>query len=365
MASPEPGTQAGQEISRPSFRQALQFYRKPPIREPLFWIVQLATVAIFGLTELLRQVESSNHPLVPPGAVVVLDAIPVLIAALNFGLYGSAITALVATVLVAVALGQDITSHDPLDAWAQGAQMVIVDVVGTIVGHFQEVVTRARQEIVAYAARIVDSQEEERRRIARELHDEPLQMLVQLSRILESHDPGSAELGGEQRFQAVEITRAVMASLRATAEGLRPLLLEDLGLVAALRRLARDASEQSSATVEYTVTGEEGEIAPEIELAFFRIAQEGITNALRHSGASRVRLRLHFAPGELALAVEDNGKGIDHRGGSESLGSGVRSLGITGMKERAHSIGASFAVGPSSEAGTLIELRSPIPPGSS
>lgn len=197
----------------------------------------------------------------------------------------------------------------------------------------------------------IDAVEAERERIAREIHDSPLQELTGVIHRLE-RQPGTAP---EQ-----EALQGVAASLRASAMNVRPPVLDDLGLGPAIEFLAEQRNADPAAFRVDLHVDSEGYLAGErppidVELAIFRIVQEAIANAERHSGADRVLIRGSITADRVELAVLDEGSGIP---GHLIDGRGTR-LGIASMRARAASIGARLAIARRHPSGTIVEIRWP------
>ncbi|MFG2755112.1 sensor histidine kinase [Streptomyces wuyuanensis] len=219
---------------------------------------------------------------------------------------------------------------------------------------FNAMLDRLEAERATSSGRVLSAQESERRRIAQELHDEIGQTLTAvLLQIKHAADRAQEPVRGDLH-QAQETVRASLDEIRRIARRLRPGVLEELGLHSALRALA----------TEFTTPGLD--VRPHIgpgmppldhvtELVFYRVAQEGLTNTARHSGASRVELNLRTLPdGGVGLQVRDDGKGI----GGAPEGAGIR-----GMRERALLIGADLTVGPGPNGGTEVRLDVTDPKG--
>ncbi len=225
-----------------------------------------------------------------------------------------------------------------------------------------EDVTEERAEgdrVHRFAGLLLEVQEEERRRIAQELHDEPLQLLVHLARSLErlettpQNTDTLADGFGAARRQSLDIA----ARLRAVVAGLRPPALEQLGLTAALRGFLADVEEAAMLRPDMRVTGTQTRLSPEVELAAFRIAQEAVNNVIRHSGVSRLRLTLAFGTGRLCLSVADDGRGFDPAAVDRQLPGGR--LGLLGMRERAALAGGRLTVRSAPGQGTTVEATFP------
>jgi signal transduction histidine kinase len=221
-----------------------------------------------------------------------------------------------------------------------------------------EDVTEERAEghrVHRFAELLLKVQEEERRRIAQELHDEPLQLLVHLARSLErlgtiQQAPATLaeDLGGARR-QTLDIA----SRLRAVVAGLRPPALEQLGLAAALRGFVAGVGEAAAIRADLRVTGTEIRLPAEVELGAFRIPQEAVNNVIRHAGASQLLLTLAFSDGRLCLRVADDGRGFDPTVLDRQLPAGR--LGLLGMRERAALAGGRLTIRSAPCQGTIVE----------
>ncbi len=223
---------------------------------------------------------------------------------------------------------------------------------------FQDVTEerRRRDLLESFAARVVSAQEEERRRIAQELHDGPLQSLIHLCRQVDTLPAGRQGAAGGPELRAT--VEGLVGEIRAIAKGLRPSTLDDLGLVASLEQLLLEVERRGQLRTSLGVTGSERRLPAAVELALFRIAQEALSNVERHSAAQAVAVGLDFEGGGIRLLVKDDGIGFDvagHREAAQTAGS----LGIAGMAERANLIGAHLRVRSRPGAGTSIDVQVP------
>ncbi len=218
--------------------------------------------------------------------------------------------------------------------------------------------TRRHDRMEAYASRVVSGQEEERRHIAQEIHDGPVQTLIHLCRQIDAVESQTGSVAEDKALADLRIiVEETVTELRSIAKGLRPSILDDLGLVASINQLLSEAGHRHRFETTFGVTGSERRLSPPVELALFRIAQEALSNAERHASAHRVAVGIDFDSGGLRLLVKDDGVGFD---GSESpKGEGYRSLGLSGMSERAHLIGARLVVHSDKGAGTTVDVRVP------
>lgn len=223
--------------------------------------------------------------------------------------------------------------------------------------------TRRNDLMEAYAGQVVLGQEEERRHLAQELHDGPLQALILLCRQIDALEPDRGPGGAaDAPFASLRTTvEETVAELRSIARGLRPSVLDDLGLVASINQVLADASARQGFDGRFEVTGTERRLPAAAELALFRIAQEAITNVEHHARADRVTVTVEFGESGLRLRVEDDGSGFDrNRHRREHAG---QSLGLTGMTERARLVGARLRVDSLVGKGTTVEawLPSDVP----
>jgi signal transduction histidine kinase len=219
--------------------------------------------------------------------------------------------------------------------------------------------TRRRDLMEAYAARVVLGQEEERRHLAQELHDGPVQTLIHLCRQIDRIEQrGTADPAGTSPLADLRrIAEGTVSELRSIAKGLRPSILDDLGLVASINQMLADAGERQQFETSFGVTGVARRLSPSVELALFRIAQEAITNVERHAHATRVAVGLDFESVGLRLLVKDNGVGFKI---PTSSGEGTSSsLGLPGMTERAHLIGSKLVIRSETGTGTTIDVWVP------
>ncbi|WP_078965189.1 HAMP domain-containing sensor histidine kinase [Streptomyces aureocirculatus] len=223
--------------------------------------------------------------------------------------------------------------------------------VAALIGTFNTMLDRLESERATSSARALSAQEAERRRVARELHDEVGQTLTAVLLQVKRAADRAPEPLREELSAAQETTRASLDEIRRIARRLRPGVLEDLGLVSGLRALAGEFSE-SGLTVRHRFDGDPPRLGQDAELVVYRVAQEALTNAARHAGVSRAELTLRCARDAVELVVRDAGRGM--RGATE--GAGVR-----GMRERALLAGAhlTVAAGPAG-SGTEVRLRVPV-----
>jgi signal transduction histidine kinase len=223
---------------------------------------------------------------------------------------------------------------------------------------------RLRREMAereALRRKLLHAQEEERRRIARELHDQMGQNLTALNVGLKSLLDRKSRSGLASRVQDLqELATQTARDLNRVAVELRPAALDDLGLVKAIHAFTETWSTRYGIDVDF----EAGQYQPagissEIETILYRIIQEALNNVAKHSGATRVALVLRHAADHVHAIIEDNGRGFDARVASQGNGSGR--LGLLGIQERLDMVGGNFKVESAPESGATLLVRIPIP----
>jgi two-component system, NarL family, sensor histidine kinase UhpB len=219
---------------------------------------------------------------------------------------------------------------------------------------FNTMLDRLETERRESARRALGAQEAERLRIARELHDEVGQTLTAVALQVER---AASDSPGESRAleEIAALLHGSLDDVRRIARELRPEALDDLGLQSALRSLCTTAAAHDNLRVLRELELEDV-VSPEVELVVYRVAQESLTNVMRHSGASEVLVALRHVDGGVRLVVRDDGRGLPS--GQEPSGAG-----ITGMRERALHIGARLTVSSAPTGGTEVRLDVPLPEG--
>jgi signal transduction histidine kinase len=225
--------------------------------------------------------------------------------------------------------------------------------------HLSQKVQSAQQNLHSYIGAITAGQEEERRRLARELHDDTIQTLIALKQRVQllqmdvHNDPTSRSLG-----ELESLTEQAVDNLRRLTRDLRPIYLEDLGLVTALQMLSVEAEKMSGIPVHFQIKGTEKRLPPAIELALYRIAQEALNNVAQHSQAANANLTINFSLQGLTLEVSDDGKGFQTPKSPADLAPEGH-YGLLGIHERVELIGATLSIQSSSQQGTLISVWLP------
>ena len=439
---------------------------RPPLRDGRFWVIQAGVLVVALLDEVVLDALGGQPPFgIPRSTITALLLVPVIYAALNFGVRGAVATALWATALmvpdwlfisgvttagawveignlavlntVAVIVGQRVdregqarlgaeealrgheiaegryralfdeqhapvlvtdaagvvteanaAATDLLGAGVQGrllSDLVDAPVTSILAGAVPRLpvgdrvfVPKARtlevasgerliqlvlvdvteeehraREQRAYAAHLVTVQEDERRLLAQDLHDDPLQTLTYLVRMLEqlSEDPKlPSDLVAVVRRDG-ELATVVVDALRTVIHGLRPPVLDDFGAVAALRQLVDEVRARCGISIGLWVSGDQVRLSAQCELTVYRVAQEALNNVVRHAHATQAQVDLHF--GELVvLAVTDDGCGIPTS--CTPLASSDGRLGLIGMRERVTLLGGTLEIRARSPRGTLV-----------
>lgn len=219
---------------------------------------------------------------------------------------------------------------------------------------------RQAQDLQRLSSQLILAHEEERRHIARELHDEVGQVLtavnVELSRAqwaLEARGGPSFLLEDAQR-----VTHGALRAVRDLSQLLRPVLLDDLGLAAALENLIGELARRHGLAVSCTATGLDGRLDPALEVAAYRIVQEALTNAVRHARAASCEVRVARMDGVLQIEVRDDGIGFDVE--SAMHGEGRQGVGLVGMRERAELLRGRVSVESAVGRGTVVRAVLPV-----
>jgi len=209
------------------------------------------------------------------------------------------------------------------------------------------------------ARRVLEAQETERRRVAMELHDELGQALTAIKINLQVGERFPGQMPGELNVENIRIVDEALVQMRRLAYGLRPSMLDDLGLAPALRWMAEQTAQRSGLVVRFEPDLSEVRLPAGIEIAVFRIAQEALTNIVRHAHAHSVQMALQREGGALVLSVQDDGDGFDVVA-MRARAAGGGSLGVLGMEERAMLIGAELLIESMPGQGSRLRLRCPL-----
>jgi len=220
---------------------------------------------------------------------------------------------------------------------------------------------RMNESLRFYFQQATRAQEEERKRISHELHDDTIQSLVVLSRQLDALATDDQVLSRENRALLEDLwhrTDSILQGVRRLSQDLRPAALDRLGLVPAVEMLASEVTRHSNIVTRVNLQGREHHLREEVAIALFRITQEALRNVWRHSGATGADITIEFTDGRTRISVSDNGKGFQV---PEKISDLARQdkLGLAGMYERAQLIGGTLMVQSQPGKGTTIIVEAP------
>jgi signal transduction histidine kinase len=221
---------------------------------------------------------------------------------------------------------------------------------------------RAEQALRGLSARLLQIQDQERRRIARELHDSTGQSLAVLTMNLSQFSKEVEKFRPELASQLTEnaaIARAISDELRTTSYLLHPPLLDEMGLQAGLRWYIEGFKERSNIEVSLNLSENLECLPPDLELMIFRVVQECLTNIHRHSGSATAAISLSNSMGRLTLQIRDQGKGMPPDGLAGTAGTGTAGVGLRGMRERVKGFGGELEI-LSDGKGTLVRAVLPF-----
>lgn len=259
-------------------------------------------------------------------------------------------------------LGVVFIETDTVDAYNDADQRLLETVAAQIAiaiqnAHLYEQVLSGRTELQLISRRLLEVQEQERRQIARELHDEIGQLLTGLNLVL---NPGTAQqLDTTSTLrEARTLVHELISRVRTLSLDLRPPMLDDLGLLPTLNWHVQRVEAQSQLTIRISHSGLNRRLHPDVEIAAYRIVQEALTNVARHAAATTVNIRLWVNDATLGVQVEDDGCGFDP---ATALAAG-RSSGLSGMHERALLLGGMLEIESVPGTGACITAELPLAP---
>lgn len=364
----------------------LQPVHHVPVPREVFWAL-LAIAAIVSIA-IHRRTRSGAPPLplwsfyVWTAAVLAFDSgvlylagdpasdiylsylLPVLFAAATLPTWGAAL-ALAAAVgaYVAVVLSLDGQVAQPALV-LRAATFAVAGSLGAYLAREQqrEIAVRVEKErdLSRLLEQAISAQEGERTRIARELHDGPVQSLSTLSMQLGLIEETAAdtERCRDRIGDARVAIRRTIGELRRMVQDLRPSALDDLGLVNALHDLTAARCDAAGVHLQWSVSGTCRRLSPPVETAVFRIVQEGVNNVVRHAHARNAKVAISFEDGHVCASVEDDGVGFDPQALRRSRDG--RGLGLLGMHERTALLGGTLDIGSAMNAGTRLRTRIPV-----
>jgi two-component system sensor histidine kinase UhpB len=311
---------------------------------PLLWRVFLTNAAVLALAAAVLALGPFTVSVpIAAAELLVLFAGLVVMLALNLLLLRPAFTPL-------HSLAELMRRLDPLEP-GQRAAVVGGPDVRALARAFNDMLDRLERERRDSGQSALALQEEERKRVARELHDEVGQTLTAIMLQIETISAGVPPELDEAVDELRETARAGAEDVRRIAKRLRPEALDELGLRSALAALTSAFADQTRVPVERRLERTDG-LTGDQELVVYRVAQEALTNIARHAHATHADVELTQADGTVKLTVRDDGRGLPH-------GALTASNGIRGMRERALLIGGRIEIGTASDGGTQITLYVP------
>lgn len=300
------------------------------------------------------------------------SGVPSAMVATTVALAGLAAVALVDYVLVRATLRPLLEVGRIVEAIHKGADPEIAPEdlrsdsdLSTVSEALMETVERLEHEARRYSSRLLTSIEDERRRIGRELHDETSQTLAATLISLDLVDKSLGDCSPDVRRRVAnskDLIRHTMEQLKLLIYDLRPTMLDDLGLIPALRWYIESHLDGSDLVVDVDFEGADARIAAETETALYRIAQESLANVVKHAGATRVSVRLEIQPGYASFAVHDDGVGFDPDEVLKDPGERY-GLGLLSIRERAELLGGTLNIVSSHDGGTRVYVVVPLREG--
>lgn len=359
--TPAPERSAASEA--PEYASPTREWPKPVralLRVPLFYKILLANAVIVVLGAVVGTLATAEFMRLEPGHSPFELVVPLAAA-------GVLVTVLVNALILRLAL-RPLNQLERTAARVQAGDLEARAALSPIADRELERLTRTfnamldnlatyRQRVRDVAAHALNAEEEERKRIARELHDETAQTLAALLirlRLARGVDDAAARAELLEEIRA-EIGKA-LEGVRRFARGLRPPALDELGLVPAVESHARSLAESVGVPIRVEAEPLAGVLSPQAELALYRIVQEALSNAVRHAEPSRVVVRLARTGDVVAASVEDDGRGFSP---SEAMGDG-RGLGLSGMQERAAYVGGRVSIESRPGHGTRVRAEIPL-----
>lgn len=210
-----------------------------------------------------------------------------------------------------------------------------------------------------FGLKIIEAQEEERKRLSREIHDGPAQMMANVMMRSDLVERVYKEYGEKEAFKEVKnlkkMVRSALYEVRRIIYDLRPMALDDLGLAPTLKKYLQTIEEYHNSTrINYSNIGLDTRLPTKFEVALFRLVQESVTNALKHANAGEIIVRLEIKETKVTVLVKDNGQGFDLNDRK------AESFGLIGMKERVDLLGGQISIDSSIGKGTIVLIQVPI-----
>ena len=322
--------------------------------EPRFWIAQGVVTAISIAHIILERAEmltGKPYEFLP----ISFYWVPILYVSLTFGLAGALVTSVLA---ILTSIPNWMVMELVERRWDEIAIVVVAVIISSLLGWQVDRKIEAQKNAQIYAINAVRSQEEERRRLSLDLHDDSIQTLIAVCHTLDTLKdvPSPA-------YQSLLDVRSSVAStvakLRTLSIALRPPLLDEMGIVSAIRSLISESAAEAGFTSELNLEGEPRRLPPNIELGIFRIAQEAVRNIVRHAKAVRVRINIAFTAKDINVEIVDDGVGFDTSTLSRRIGE--NHIGVLTMQEHAEMLHGRLIIDSALGKGTKVKAIIPVP----
>ncbi len=336
------------------------------LRVLAIWLViiplALMLVLAVGATALAMQSLIATQPAVPLWKPLLAVSGVLLVGLVSLALVLLwAVRRITAPIERMAAQAKQVASGD-YDAQVALSRISELRTLGMAFNHMVTQLSAYRAGLQEYVASVTDSQEEERKRIARDLHDGTIQNLIAIGQRIEL----AREMLGEQtidesKAQLTEVRTMVtdaIAGIRQFSRDLRPLALEDLGLVPALQYLVGRLEQDEPLSAQLHIEGEPVGLTPDMEVAIFRITQEILNNIRKHARASHVWVTIRFLPRQTLLEIRDDGEGFSVPENTADLAR-RGSFGLLGLQERANLFGGDISIQSAPAQGTIVRVILP------
>ena len=307
---------------------------------PLFWRLFIPNATVLAAACVVLIIEPAN------GRIPALVGGLILMLTVNLLLMRRAVAPL--SRLMAM-----MEQVDPLEPGRRLSVETAESEVTALTDSFNRMLERLESERRESGHRALAAQESERRRVAAELHDEIGQQLTAHLLLLDRMAKSPSGDLADQLDEAVKGVKQTLEDVRTLAHRLRPEVLDELGLVPALRNLCDRIGNSAELVVHRSLPSSLPRLSDEDELVIYRVAQESLTNVVRHAGATAAHVTLSQEDGVVELRVEDDGEGMPAQAGEQAGG------GLRGLRERALTIDAKLQVAPVVSGGTVVTLRVP------
>lgn len=238
-----------------------------------------------------------------------------------------------------------------------GQMSVVYKFLSSDIKQVTDVIEDAREK-QAFGLKIIEAQEDERKKLSREIHDGPAQMMANVmlrSELIERiyQDKGIEEALNEIRDMR-KMVKSSLAEVRRIIYDLRPMALDDLGLIPTLKKYLRTFEEHNQVTVVFQHFGKDVRLPQQLEIALFRLVQESVQNAYKHAEPTEIQVKIEIKPNKVIMIIKDDGKGFDPSQKKEG------SFGLIGMKERVNMLKGEMKIQSEIKVGTIVIIGIPL-----